>query len=134
MWTASFDITVFISQEDFYGKKLLIADRDLVEQFADEILENSETDDVALLVVGDPFGATTHTDLILRAKEKGIQFQVVHNASIMNAVGCCGLQLYSFGETVSIPYWTDSWRPDSFFDKIIGNYERNLHTLCLLGK
>lgn len=90
--------------------------------------------DVALLVVGDPFAATTHTDLILRAKERDIPFQVIHNASIMNAVGCCGLQLYSFGETVSIPYWTESWQPDSFFEKIISNYKNKLHTLCLLGK
>lgn len=52
----------------------------------------------------------------------------------MNAVGCCGLQLYSFGETVSIPYWTESWQPDSFFEKIISNYKNKLHTLCLLGK
>ena len=71
---------------------------------------------MAFLVVGDPFGATTHSDLVLRAKELGIPHQVcemffmrvsskiivkvVHNASIMNAVGCCGLQLYNFGETV----------------------------------
>lgn len=119
-------------QEAFYGKKLTIADRDLVEQGADEILENSQKEDVALLVVGDPFGATTHTDLVLRAKEKGIKFEVVHNASILNAVGCCGLQLYSFGETVSIPLWTETWQPDSFFHKIISNFSRNLHTLCLL--
>lgn len=84
-------------------------------------------------MVGDPFGATTHTDLVLRAKQKGIRVEVVHNASILNAVGCCGLQLYNFGETVSIPYWTETWRPDSFFDKIIANLEHNLHTLCLLG-
>lgn len=48
---------------------------------------------MALLVVGDPFSATTHTDLSLRAKEAGIPCQVVHNASIMNAVGCTGLQV-----------------------------------------
>lgn len=82
--------------------------------------------------MGDPFGATTHTDLVLRAKEKGINYQVVHNASIMNAIGCTGLQLYSFGETVSIPFWTDSWQPDSFYEKIVENYKRGLHTLCLL--
>lgn len=52
----------------------------------------------------------------------------------MNAVSCCGLQLYNFGETVSIPYWTETWKPDSFFEKIVGNYSRNLHTLCLLGR
>ncbi|XP_044167597.1 diphthine methyl ester synthase-like isoform X3 [Acropora millepora] len=50
----------------------------------------------------------------------------------MNAVGCCGLQLYNFGETVSIVLWTDSWKPDSFYDKIASNRKHGLHTLCLL--
>jgi diphthine synthase len=101
---------------------------------ADQILEGADELDVALLVGGDPFSATTHTDLVLRAKEKGLQVEIVHNASILNAVGCCGLQLYNFGETISIPYWTDVWQPDSFFDKIIKNYKNKLHTLCLLGE
>lgn len=105
----------------------------MVEQGADDILKDSQEIDVALLVVGDPFGATTHTDLILRAQEKNIEYHVVHNASILNAVGCCGLQLYTFGETVSIPYWSDNWKPDSFYNKITENYRRNLHSLCLLG-
>lgn len=120
-------------QEEYYGRELILADREMVEQCADDILLNSKDTDVAFLVVGDPFGATTHTDLVLRAKEKNIPFEVVHNASIMNAIGCTGLQLYSYGETVSIPFWTESWQPDSFFDKIIDNFKRNLHTLCLLG-
>ena len=46
---------------------------------------------VNITVVGDPLGATTHTDLILRAKE-AVPHQVVHNASILNAIDCCGLQ------------------------------------------
>lgn len=58
--------------------------------------------------------------------------QVVHNASIMNAIGCAGLQLYHFGETISIPYWTDTWKPDSFYDKMKANQDHGLHTLCLL--
>lgn len=113
---------------------MILADRELVESGADEILRDAANVDVALLVVGDPFGATTHTDFIIRAKEQNIKFQVIHNASIMNAVGCCGLQLYSFGETISIPYWSDSWQPDSFYDKIQVNVANNFHTLCLLGK
>lgn len=87
---------------------------------------------MALLVVGDPFGATTHTDLILRAREKNISYKIVHNASIINAIGCCGLQLYNFGVTVSIPYWDDNWKPDSFYHKIALNRRNNMHTLCLL--
>ncbi|XP_047135685.1 diphthine methyl ester synthase isoform X1 [Hydra vulgaris] len=118
--------------ESFYGRELTLADRNLVEQGADEILDQAKINDVAFLVVGDPFGATTHTDLIIRAKERNISYKVIHNASILNAVGCCGLQLYNFGETVSIVMWQDNWRPDSFYDKIIANKERKLHTLCLL--
>ncbi|XP_029167473.1 diphthine methyl ester synthase [Nylanderia fulva] len=118
--------------EEFYGRSLMTADRELVESGADDILPKNEAEDVAFLVVGDPFGATTHTDLILRAKERNIEVKVVHNSSILTAVGCCGLQLYSYGETISIPYWTDTWQPDSFYEKIASNRHRGLHTLCLL--
>merc|ERR1711988_1409173 len=71
-------------------------------------------------------------DLWLRAKKLGLEVQVVRNASVMNAIAACGLQLYRFGETVSIPFWTDGWRPDSFYDKLVANRKANLHTLCLL--
>ena len=37
--------------------------------------------------------ATTHSDLMLRAKEMDVRVDVVHNASIMSAVGICGLQV-----------------------------------------
>lgn len=103
-----------------------------MESGAEDILSGAENEDIGFLVIGDPFGATTHTDLVLRARKQGIKVQVVHNASILNAVGCCGLQLYSYGEIISIPYWTETWQPDSFYEKIAGNRERGLHTLCLL--
>jgi len=118
--------------EEYYGREVIVADREFVEQKSEEIIDSAVDSDVAFLVVGDPFGATTHTDLVLRAKESGVKYQVIHNASIMNAIGCCGLQLYSFGETVSIPFWTEAWKPDSFCEKIEGNLSRGLHTLCLL--
>ncbi|XP_044510224.1 probable diphthine methyl ester synthase [Mangifera indica] len=50
----------------------------------------------------------------------------------MNAVGICGLQLYRYGETVSIPFFTETWRPDSFYEKIQRNRSLGLHTFCLL--
>lgn len=77
--------------------------------------------------------ATTHTDLVVRAKKMGIDVKIVHNASVINAIGICGLQLYRYGETVSIPFFTETWRPDSFYEKIHKNKEIGLHTLCLLG-
>ncbi|XP_028159577.1 diphthine methyl ester synthase [Ostrinia furnacalis] len=118
--------------EDFYGRPLILADREMCESYIDDILKDAQEKEIALLVVGDPLGATTHTDMLLRANQMGVKTQIVHNASIMNAVSCCGLQLYNFGETVSIPYWTETWKPDSFFEKIENNFSRNLHTLCLL--
>jgi diphthine synthase len=130
--------------ERLYGREVVIADREMVESRSDEILGGDDGDDdgdpqkrrgggdVAFLVVGDPFGATTHTDLVTRARQRGIPVRVVHNASVMNAVGACGLQLYRYGEAVSVPFFSDTWRPDSFYGKIAANVSLGLHTLCLL--
>jgi len=118
--------------EAFYEKPLILADREMVETQSDDILHNAGTEDVSLLVVGDPFVATTHTDIILRARALNIPTRVIHNASIMNAVGACGLQLYNFGQTVSLVFFTDTWKPDSFYDRIKENVDLGLHTLVLL--
>ncbi|XP_072997179.1 probable diphthine methyl ester synthase isoform X1 [Typha latifolia] len=118
--------------EKLYGKEIEVADREMVEERADVMLQEALESDVAFLVVGDPFGATTHTDLVVRAKKLGLEVKVIHNASVMNAIGVCGLQLYRYGETVSIPFFTETWRPDSFYEKIQNNRQLGLHTLCLL--
>ncbi|TFK50922.1 Diphthine synthase [Heliocybe sulcata] len=118
--------------EAFYGKELILADRDMVETESDEILRDADKEDVSFLVVGDPFGATTHTDMLLRARALKIPCRVIHNASIMNAVGACGLQLYNFGQTVSLVFFTETWKPDSFYDRIKENADLGMHTLVLL--
>ncbi|KAL9144487.1 hypothetical protein ABFS82_14G299200 [Erythranthe guttata] len=118
--------------EKVYGKPIIVADREMVEEKSDDMLLEAQVSDVAFLVVGDPFGATTHSDLVVRANKLGVVVKVVHNASVMNAIGVCGLQLYRYGETVSIPFFTDTWRPDSFYEKIRRNRALGLHTLCLL--
>ena len=80
----------------------------------------------------DSLCATTHSDLIVRAKELDIKVEVIHNASVMSAGGICGLQLYSFGQTVSVPFFRHEWRLDSFYDKIHYNRRGGIHTLCVL--
>ncbi|GAA5862537.1 hypothetical protein JCM1840_004217 [Sporobolomyces johnsonii] len=118
--------------EAFYGKDIIVADRDMVETESDAILENADKVDVAFLVVGDPFGATTHADLLLRADALSIPYTVIHNASVMNACGAVGLALYNYGQTVSIPFFTENWRPDSWLERVRENLRLGLHTLCLL--
>ncbi|KAI1321666.1 Diphthine synthase [Xylariaceae sp. FL0255] len=120
--------------EKFYGREIILADREMVESNSDEILRDAQKDDVhvAFLVVGDPFGATTHTDLVIRARQLSIPVQTIPNASIMSAIGACGLQLYNFGQTVSMVFFTDNWRPASFYDRIKENRSIGLHTLVLL--
>lgn len=119
--------------EAFYGKPVILADRVMVEQNAEStILSDAMQGDVAFLVPGDPLAATTHVDLFLRAKEKNVQVNIIHNASIMNAVACTGLELYKFGRTTSIVFSQDNWKPETPYLVIKENKERGLHTLCLL--
>ncbi len=35
-------------------------------------------------------------------------------------------------QAVSIVFFTETWRPDSFYDRIAANRRAGLHTLCLL--
>ncbi|SJL08115.1 uncharacterized protein ARMOST_11478 [Armillaria ostoyae] len=74
-----------------------------------------------MLVVGNQFGD-------LRSP-----LGIPTNASILNAVGACGLQLFNFGQTVSLVFFTDAWKPGIFYDIIKKNSGLGLHTLVLLG-
>ena len=118
--------------EKYYHKKIIVADRDLVEKNADEIIDKAVKKDVAFLVVGDVFGATTHTDFMIRAKEKDVKIEIIHNASIMNAIGVTGLELYKFGKTTSITFPEENFKPTTAYEVILSNSKIGLHTLCLL--
>ena len=91
--------------EALIGKKITLCNRARVET-DDTIIELAKTQDVAFAVVGDVFAATTHMDLVLRARKMNIRVTVVHNASILTAVGETGLSLYKFGQVTSIPFVT----------------------------
>ena len=51
-----------------------------------EIISLAKKSVVALLIVGDPLQATTHTDLLLQAEEAGVDYQVIHGLSITGLV------------------------------------------------
>jgi len=118
--------------EKFYNKKIILADRELVEKNSDEILDKATSKNVAFLVVGDVFSATTHSDLFLRAKKKKIEVKIIHNTSILTAVGQVGLSLYNYGKTTSMPFFEKSFEPETPYDVIKMNLKNGLHTLVLL--
>lgn len=117
--------------EKFYGKKIILANRDLVEKKAEQtILKNAKNKEVAFLVIGDPMSATTHIDLLLRAKKQGIQTKIIHNASIISAIGITGLEVYKFGKVTSIPFENKNVKAP--YEVMQNNLKNNLHTLLLL--
>ena len=68
-----------------------------------EILSLAKKSVVALLIVGDPLQATTHTDLLLQADEAGVDYQVIHGLSITGLVtGAVGLSNYKFGRQTTL--------------------------------
>ncbi len=116
--------------ERFYGKKIISADRDLVENRAETILKNAKNKDVAFLIIGDPFSATTHVDLKIRADGENIKTIVVSNTSVINAVGIIGLDLYKYGRITTIPF--DNKNVRSPYQVVKNNLKNRLHTLVLL--
>ncbi|ELQ74263.1 Diphthine synthase, partial [Trachipleistophora hominis] len=117
--------------EHLYQRTIVLADRHLLEN-TDTLVDEGAQQDVVLLVPGTPLFATTHTDLLIRCTEKNVKYQVINNTSIYNVIGHIGLYSYSFGRVVSIPFFSDGFRPQSVFDRILENISNNLHTLCLL--
>jgi len=113
--------------ENLIGKKVVFANRQIVESESEEIIDKAKNKNVAFLVIGDVFAATTHVDFYLRALEKtGVK--VLHNISILNAVSDTGLSLYKFGRTASIPF--ENANIESPYDVLKQN--GNMHTLFLL--
>lgn len=113
--------------EENINKKITLLNRTELEQKQDFLKE-----DCALLVIGNPFSATTHYSLLEDLKKKKIEYKIIPGISIFNYRGSFGLYEYKFGKTVSIVYPEKNYFPKSFYDLIIDNLKINAHTLCLL--
>ncbi|MFH0831474.1 MAG: diphthine synthase [archaeon] len=118
--------------EKLIGKEIFEAGREQIESRADELITEAKKSKIALLVSGDPLAATTHIDLLLRARKARIKTRVIHAPSVLTAVAESGLQLYKFGKTASIPKFQQNYEPESFYDIMLENLRINAHTLMLL--
>lgn len=118
------------SLERYWKIKITPAYREDIEGESNKILEKAKTKNVALLIIGDPFTATTHTDMMLRCKEQKIPVNIIHNTGIITLAGETGLQLYKFGKTTSAPF--DEKGTSTTYNTIARNLSINAHTLVLL--
>jgi len=86
-----------MSQAEFKdGKRWLVED-------GNEILKNSKKNNVVLLSYGDPYIATTHIELRVRAIQEKIKTKTIHaSSSITSMIGECGLQYYKVGKVATI--------------------------------
>lgn len=116
--------------EKFYGRKIIAADRKLIEEGSENLLKEAESKNIVLLIIGSPFAATTHFELFKEAKIKNIKCEVIENASIYSAIGITGLFLYKFGRTTTIPLENEEIK--SPYDIYLKNKNLGLHTLFLL--
>ena len=114
------------SIENAAGKKITKISREDVE--SSFLLDETKSKNVALLVAGDPLIATTHFELVLEAKKRGIDAEIVHAPSVYSAISAAGLHIYKFGRATTLA----SWRASSPYDAAAENKKRGLHTLILL--
>lgn len=117
--------------EKIIEKKICVLDRKGVEE-SGKIISSAIEKDTVLLVGGDPLSATTHSEMILEARKKKIDVEIVHSSSIFTAVGETGLSLYKFGKAVSLPKPQDNYFPTSPYDNILDNLKNGMHSLVLL--
>ena len=120
------------SLENLAGVTINILLREEVEE-ENLPIKQAETKNVAFITAGDPLMATTHSDILMEARKKGIKTRVIHASSILSAApGIAGLQAYKFGKVTTIPRPEENYFPHSPYQVIGENKEMGLHTLVLL--
>ncbi len=115
--------------EEMINKKVKPCKRQDIENDEEAILERARKQNIAIMVIGDPLIATTHTMFLVDGYSKGIEVKVINNVSVLNAIAKTGLEVYKFGRIVSIPWQKNA---NSFFEYLTINLKNDMHTLCLL--
>lgn len=132
-YTASFGKDAIEHIEKSAGKPVEMLQRADMEDGLKATVSGARDGTVAILVYGDPLVATTHHIILDEAHKQDIATKVFHSSSILSAaIGESRLDVYRFGPPVTIPYWSEKYRPTSFLNSIERNVSGNQHTMLLL--
>jgi len=113
------------------GREIQQLQRNVVEE-TDLLLRDAKEKAIAFMVPGDPLVATTHSSLLVAARRNKVPCQVIHSSSIYSVIAECGLQMYKFGKTTTVPFPQENYSPTSPYGAIAANQKAGLHTLILL--
>ncbi len=116
--------------EKMISKDIIILEREKVE--SEFLIKEAISENIALLVPGDPLSATTHFEIVALAKQNNIKCDIIHAPSIYTAIAETGLQLYKFGRSTTIPKFQKGFEPSSPYEVIESNKKIGYHTLVLL--
>ena len=110
--------------------EFVLAKRWQVEDGA-QILKDAEDKKVVLLAYGDPYIATTHIELRVRAAEQGIKTRSIHaSSSLTSMIGECGLHFYKIGRVATL--MSDAKSLTTPYYVIYKNIIEGNHTILLL--
>ncbi len=119
--------------EEFFGREIVELKREDLEDRSGELVERARDRDVVLLIPGDVAVATTHSSIMLEAKQKGVDVRLIHGASIVSAVcGLTGLHNYRFGKSATVAYPYGETVSRTPIRVILDNWSINAHTLLYL--
>ena len=122
--------------EAYHDAEIEVRSREGVERDPEAILAAAESGEAAFLTAGDTMISTTHTDLRLRAEERGVDTRVIHGVTAQSAASSLtGLQNYRFGKATTLPFpyaHGGDDVPGSVVETIESNRERGLHTVVYL--
>ncbi len=126
------DIYEFKRITGFSGE-IVYARRNMLEgEGIKNIVLEARDRNIAILVPGDPFIATTHDAIRVEALRRGVKVVTINGLSIYSlAPSRTGLQAYRFGKTATLVY-PEAFKPYYTIETIYDNLERNLHSLILL--
>jgi len=131
--------TSLLVDDDVKLKEVLGSDyemlgrRDLEDLNGEKVFNALNEGDVALLSPGDPLIATTHVNIVIEARRRGYEVEIVPGVSIVSAaVSFTGLMIYKLGKIATVTYPKDGILYEYPYDVVKENSLRNLHTLLLL--
>ncbi len=131
-YTSEYSEGLLKELDELIGKKFKLLGRQGIEEGFDSALSSAKKNNIALMIFGNALTATTHIQLLLDAKEKGIKYKIIPGISITNTIAETGLDEYKFGRIVTICYHSENFEPESFYGQMQENLKIGLHTLCLL--